>query len=86
MYTTAGQGRFGTGFQVLQSTTVAPGIGPEDDKTFNFGVGWESDLGEGRIRANINFFEILIDGQVATTSATTIYQQRVWHSTRPPVS
>jgi hypothetical protein len=66
------QNRFGTGTQVNQSTTVSPGITPEDDKTFNFGVGWESDLFEGRIRANINFFEVLIDGQVATTSNTTI--------------
>jgi outer membrane receptor protein involved in Fe transport len=72
-FNTVGQGRFGTGRQVTESTTVAAGIQPEDDTTFNFGVGWESDLGEGRIRANVNFFEIFIDGQVATTSATTLY-------------
>jgi outer membrane receptor protein involved in Fe transport len=64
--------RFGSGFQAQRFTTVAEGIGPEDDKTFNFGVGWESDIGEGRIRAGIDFFEILIDGQIATTSDTTI--------------
>lgn len=69
---TAGYTRFGTGFQRQRITAVAPGIGPEDDKTFNFGVGWESDLAEGRIRASIDFFEILIDGQLATTSDTTI--------------
>lgn len=69
---TAGYGRFGTGFQRPRYTTVAPDIGPEDDTTFNFGVGWQSDLGEGRIRASIDFFEILIDGQIATTSDTTI--------------
>ncbi len=67
------QGRFGAGRLVNESTTVQSGIGPEDDTTFNFGVGWESDLFEGRIRGNVNFFEILIDGQVATTSATTVY-------------
>ncbi|MFT3721984.1 MAG: TonB-dependent receptor [Hyphomonadaceae bacterium] len=64
--------RFGTGFQAQRYTTVANGIGPEDDKTFNIGVGWESDLAEGRIRASVDFFEILVDGQVATTSDTTI--------------
>ncbi len=65
-------GRFGTGFQATRYTTVAPNVGPEDDKTFNFGVGWESDIGEGRFRASVDFFEILIDGQLATTSDTTI--------------
>jgi hypothetical protein len=69
---TAGYGRFGTGFQRQRITSVANGIGPEDDKTFNFGVGWQSDLGEGRIRASVDFFEIVIDGQIATTSDTTI--------------
>jgi iron complex outermembrane recepter protein len=69
---TAGYGRFGTGFQRARYTTVAEGIGPEDDKTFNFGVGWESDLAEGRIRASVDFFEIDVQGQVATTSDTTI--------------
>jgi iron complex outermembrane receptor protein len=64
--------RFGTGFQRTRITAVQDGIGPEDDKTFNFGVGWESDLAEGRIRASVDFFEILIDGQLATTSDTTI--------------
>jgi iron complex outermembrane receptor protein len=72
VFATSGQSRFGTGFQVQQSTTVAPNIAPEDDKTFNFGVGWESKAGTGRIRANVNFFEINIQGQLATTSATTI--------------
>lgn len=71
-FATAGYGRFGTGFQRLRTTAVQDGIGPEDDKTFNFGVGWESDLAEGRIRASVDFFEILIDGQLATTSDTTI--------------
>jgi iron complex outermembrane recepter protein len=69
---TAGYGRFGTGFQLQRVTAVSTNIGPEDDKTFNFGVGWQSDLGEGRIRASVDFFEILIDGQIATTSDTTI--------------
>jgi iron complex outermembrane recepter protein len=67
------QNRFGTGRLINESTTVASGITPEDDRTFDFGIGWESDLGEGRIRANVGFFEILIDGAVTTTSATTIY-------------
>lgn len=69
---TASYTRFGTGFQRPRITEVASNIGPEDDKTFNFGVGWQSDLGDGRIRASLDFFEILIDGQVATTSDTTI--------------
>src|SRR5690606_28958433 len=43
-YNTSTYSRFGTGFQRLRVTSVAPNIGPEDDKTFNFGVGWESDL------------------------------------------
>jgi iron complex outermembrane receptor protein len=72
VFATSAQSRFGTGFQVQQSTTVAPDIAPEDDKTFNFGIGWESGLGAGRIRANVNFFEINVQGQLATTSATTI--------------
>src|SRR5690606_41971710 len=65
-------GSFGTGFQRQRVTSVAPNIGPENDKTFNFGVGWESDLADGRIRASVDFFEILIDGDIATTSDTTI--------------
>ena len=69
---TASYVRFGTGFQRQRITTVAADIGPEDDQTFNFGVGWQSDLGEGRIRASVDFFEILIEGQLATTSDTTI--------------
>lgn len=64
--------RFGTGFQAARYTTVADDVGPEDDKTFNFGVGWESDIGEGRIRTSVDFFEIDIQGQIATTSDTTI--------------
>ena len=71
-FAVAGYGRFGTGFQRDRITEIATGIGPEDDKTFNFGVGWESDLADGRIRASVDFFEILIDGQIATTSDTTI--------------
>ncbi|HVY90822.1 MAG TPA: TonB-dependent receptor plug domain-containing protein, partial [Hyphomonadaceae bacterium] len=77
------QSRFGTGFQVTRFTTVSTGIAPEDDKTFNLGVGWQSDLGEGRIRANVNFFEILIDGQVATTSDTTILNNVFGTNTTP---
>lgn len=69
---TASYTRFGTGFQRQRITTIATDIGAEDDKTFNFGVGWQSDLGEGRIRASVDFFEIVIEGQVATTSDTTI--------------
>lgn len=69
---TATYSRFGSTFQAQRYTTVASGIGPEDDKTFNFGVGWQSDLGEGRMRASVDFFEILVDGQIATTSDTTI--------------
>ncbi len=70
---TSSQSRFGNGFLVQHATIVAPDIAPEDDKTFNFGAGWESELGEGRLRASINFFEILIDGQVTTSSTTTVY-------------
>jgi iron complex outermembrane receptor protein len=66
------QTRFGASYIVNAATIVAPDIGAEDDKTTNIGVGWQSELGEGRIRASIDFFEILIDGQLATTSATTI--------------
>ena len=69
---TATYSRFGTGFQRQRITQVSPNIGPEEDATFNFGVGWESEVGDGRIRASVDFFEILIDGQVATTSDTTI--------------
>lgn len=72
---TATYSRFGTGFQAVRTTTVAPNVGPEDDRTFNFGVGWESDLAEGKIRASVDFFEILIDGQIATTSDTTILNE-----------
>ncbi len=72
IFTTTTQSRFGSGFGVQQSTTVQSGIGPEDDATFNFGVGWKSDLFGGRFRASADFFEIGINGQVATTSSTTI--------------
>jgi outer membrane receptor protein involved in Fe transport len=73
IYSTSNQTRFGAATQIQHATIVAPGIKPEDDKTFNFGFGWQSELGEGRIRASVQFFEALIDGQVSTTSATTIY-------------
>lgn len=72
-YNTVTQSRFGPGFQVNQATIVALDIGPEDDRTTNIGIGWESDFFEGRIRAGLDFFEILIDGQVTTTGAGTIY-------------
>ncbi len=72
VFSTSSQGRFGTGYTVSQATIVAPGIGAENDKTTNIGIGWQSGMGEGRIRASVDFFEILIDGQVATTSGTTI--------------
>lgn len=64
--------RFGTGFNAVRVTEVSQGIGAEDDTTFNIGVGWKSDLGDGRIRASVDFFEIGIQGAVATTSDTTI--------------
>ncbi|HEV7691518.1 MAG TPA: TonB-dependent receptor plug domain-containing protein [Hyphomonadaceae bacterium] len=67
------QARFGVGRLVNEATTVSSNIAPEDDKTFDFGIGWESDLGEGKIRASLGFFEVLIDGAVATTSNTTVY-------------
>ncbi len=73
VYNSVTQNRFGNGFLVTESTTVASNITPEDDRTFDFGIGWESDLGEGRIRASVNFFEIFIDKAVTTTTAATIY-------------
>jgi iron complex outermembrane recepter protein len=77
------QARFGPGIQINQATIVAPNIGPEDDRTTNIGIGWESELFEGRIRASVDFFEILIDGQVATTGAGTIYNNVFGANTAP---
>ena len=70
--------RFGTGFQAQRYTTVAPGIGPEDDKTFNFGVGWESDLAEGKVRASVDFFEILDRRTGCDHQRHDHPQQHVW--------
>jgi iron complex outermembrane recepter protein len=64
--------RFGPTFQAQRVTTVSDNIGPEDDKTFNFGVGYQGRWGDHRFRASVDFFEILIEGQLATTSDTTI--------------
>jgi outer membrane receptor protein involved in Fe transport len=72
VFSTSTQSRFGSGFQVTDIVTVSDGIGPEDDRTLNVGIGWESDIFEGRVRASIDFFEIIIDGQVATTATATI--------------
>jgi iron complex outermembrane recepter protein len=66
-------GRFGTGYIVPRITTVAPDIGPEDDTTLNLGVGYQTDIGEGRLRARLDFFEIVINGEVTTTSTSQVY-------------
>jgi iron complex outermembrane recepter protein len=54
-------------------TQVVPDLGPEDDTTLNVGVGYERDVGDGRIRMSVDFFEINIDGEVATTGTATVY-------------
>ena len=64
--------RFGAGFQRIQTTSVGSSISPEDDSTINVGVGWQSELFEGRLRASIDFFEININGQLQTTPSATI--------------
>jgi len=64
-------GRFGN-IQRLETVRIASDIGPEDDTNFNAGVGYERDLFDGRIRASVDFFEININGQLATTPQATI--------------
>ncbi len=63
---------FGDNFLINRGTTVASDLGIEEDTTLNLGVGYQGDIGEGRLRAAIDFFEIVIDGEVQTTSSTTI--------------
>jgi outer membrane cobalamin receptor len=59
-------------FIIPVRTTIANDIQLENDKTLNIGVGWQSDLGEGRIRASVDFFEIQLEDVVATTAQATI--------------
>ena len=64
--------RFGN-INPLDTVEVADNITPEDDKTLNIGAGYETNIGEGRLRVSVDFFEDTINGQVVTTSANTIY-------------
>jgi outer membrane receptor protein involved in Fe transport len=63
---------FGTGFNVATRTTVDNNLGLEDDKTANLGVGVDFDIGEGRLRASVDWFNIEVEGAFGTTSLTTI--------------
>ena len=65
--------RFGSGFTFNQFTIVDPNLGVEDDTTFNAGIGYNADIGDGRLRLSADFFEITIDGEVATTGTATVY-------------
>ncbi len=71
---------FGTRLQrAATRTTVATDLGLEDDKTANVGIGFDFDIGEARLRASVDWFNIEVDGVFGTTSTTTILEQRVQH-------
>jgi outer membrane receptor protein involved in Fe transport len=63
--------RFGT-FTYSRLITTEREIAPEDDSTMNLGVGYNTELFGGRLRATANFFKIDVEGQEVTTSATTV--------------
>ncbi len=47
-------------------------LGPEEDKTFNIGIGYHTeDLFGGRFKADVKFFELIIDGELAGGAADT---------------
>jgi iron complex outermembrane recepter protein len=64
--------RFGS-LSLERNTIIPDDIGPEDDTTLNIGVGYETDIGEGRLRASVDFWEIVINGEVVTTSTNTVF-------------
>lgn len=66
--------RFGSGLGITTLTTNSPNLRPEDDITLNLGVGYEGYVGEGRITARVDFFEIERQDELATTSTATIYE------------
>ena len=63
---------FGSNFNVATRTTVDRSLGLEDDKTANVGVGFDFDIGEGRLRASVDWFNIEVEGAFGTTSLNTI--------------
>jgi iron complex outermembrane recepter protein len=69
--TSAAFARFGS-IQVPVATIVSSDIGPEDDTTFNFGLGYQARIGEGRLRASADFFEVVINGEVVTTPTAVV--------------
>ncbi|MDP3738841.1 MAG: TonB-dependent receptor [Hyphomonadaceae bacterium] len=59
--------------RVTAVTLVDPDLGIEDDTTFNAGIGYNMDIGDGRLRLSADFFEIVIDGEVTTTATATVF-------------
>jgi hypothetical protein len=64
--------RFGGQLQIDSLEFVNGGLRPEDDKTLNVGVGYNTDIGEGRLRLGLDFFQIQIQDEVTTTLSATI--------------
>ena len=81
--TTGAAATFGASFIIPTRTTVSSNLGLEDDKTTNIGVGVDYDIGEGRLRASVDFFEILVNGAFSTTSTTTILTNVFGSATAP---
>jgi outer membrane receptor protein involved in Fe transport len=63
---------FGDNFRINRKTVTDTSIGIEDDTTLNLGVGYQGDIGEGRLRASVDFFEITIADEVDTTSDSLV--------------
>lgn len=57
---------------VPTTTTTLPGITPEDDRALNLGVIYAPEVFGGQLRASVDFWEIIIDGEVADTNTTTV--------------
>lgn len=53
------------------SINTLDGITPEDDTGQNFGVIYAPELFGGQLRASVDFWQFVIDGEIANTSVTT---------------
>ncbi|HEX5006526.1 MAG TPA: TonB-dependent receptor [Hyphomonadaceae bacterium] len=64
----------GSLFRNVSTTTLTSGgLSPEDDKAMNLGVIFAPEVFGGQLRASLDFWEIIIDKEVTSTSLTPVF-------------
>ncbi len=64
--------RFGTGTEAASIRTIANDLEPEEDATMSFGVGYNANIGDARVRATVGYWAIERTNEITTTTTTPI--------------